>query len=443
MFLIGRHTRSDEETGRAELIRSARVGRHAPLAAALGLAGLANLAVAVVVFRGGGRHRAAGRRFADRGCGRRRRRHDLRRPDRRRRAGLREPARALRRRRRGDRGRIRAARPSAMPATAPCPGSPRSAGASAPSRTSRTGGGRCCCRSVATVALVAIAVALQDRRDLGAGLLPTRPGRADGIVGLELATGPGLAPAAGGSDRLGFRALPAGRGVRLVRQHHRAVHRRTTPRSPNFFPGGAADIVNSYLAFTMLFCALLSAAYGVSSALRARAEETSGRAEPVLATPTSRAVARQSPDRRPARERGGARGSRPRRRTGVRPDHLGPEPDSTDDGRRVGLRAGGVARRRASVLGFGWLPSSGGRRRLGGARILLLHDDSSPTWSTCRPGPRTSRRSRTLPRHRSRASRRPRCSASRRSSRCSSPADSSASGAATSAEFKPHGVLCG
>jgi ABC-2 type transport system permease protein len=50
MFLVGWHTRSDEETGRAELIRSARVGRHAPAAAALALAGLANLAVAVVVF---------------------------------------------------------------------------------------------------------------------------------------------------------------------------------------------------------------------------------------------------------------------------------------------------------------------------------------------------------------------------------------------------------
>jgi hypothetical protein len=38
MFLIGWHTRADEESGRAELIRSARVSRHAPLAAALGLA---------------------------------------------------------------------------------------------------------------------------------------------------------------------------------------------------------------------------------------------------------------------------------------------------------------------------------------------------------------------------------------------------------------------
>nr|BFE73569.1 hypothetical protein GCM10020092_068700 [Actinoplanes digitatis] len=50
MFLVGRHTRAEEETGRAELLRSARVGKRAPLAAALSLAALANLAVAVLVF---------------------------------------------------------------------------------------------------------------------------------------------------------------------------------------------------------------------------------------------------------------------------------------------------------------------------------------------------------------------------------------------------------
>ena len=60
------------------------------------------------------------------------------------------------------------------------------------------------------------------------------------------------------------------------------------PEIAEFFPGGAADIVNSYLAFTMLFCAMIAAAYGVSSALRARSEETAGRTEPVLATKTSR-----------------------------------------------------------------------------------------------------------------------------------------------------------
>lgn len=40
---------TDEETGRTELIRSARIGRAAPVATALALAGVANLAVAVAV----------------------------------------------------------------------------------------------------------------------------------------------------------------------------------------------------------------------------------------------------------------------------------------------------------------------------------------------------------------------------------------------------------
>lgn len=49
MFLVGRHTRLDEETGRDELVRSTAVGRRAPLAAALGVAFVANLAIGVLV----------------------------------------------------------------------------------------------------------------------------------------------------------------------------------------------------------------------------------------------------------------------------------------------------------------------------------------------------------------------------------------------------------
>ncbi|GAA1619656.1 exporter of polyketide antibiotics [Kribbella sancticallisti] len=48
IFLIVRHTRAEEETGRSELVRSAVVGRHAATTAALIVAALANLAVAVL-----------------------------------------------------------------------------------------------------------------------------------------------------------------------------------------------------------------------------------------------------------------------------------------------------------------------------------------------------------------------------------------------------------
>lgn len=49
MFLIGRHTRAEEESGRDELVRSAPVGRHAPMTAALLVAGLASVVVGAAV----------------------------------------------------------------------------------------------------------------------------------------------------------------------------------------------------------------------------------------------------------------------------------------------------------------------------------------------------------------------------------------------------------
>ncbi|MEV0172725.1 ABC transporter permease [Streptomyces sp. NPDC050803] len=52
VLIITRHTRAEEETGRAELVRSTVVGRHAHLAAALSVAVLANLALALLLALG-------------------------------------------------------------------------------------------------------------------------------------------------------------------------------------------------------------------------------------------------------------------------------------------------------------------------------------------------------------------------------------------------------
>ena len=49
MFIIGRHTRAEEETGRDELVRSAAVGRHAPILAAFVVAAVANVVMGVLV----------------------------------------------------------------------------------------------------------------------------------------------------------------------------------------------------------------------------------------------------------------------------------------------------------------------------------------------------------------------------------------------------------
>ncbi len=49
MFLVGRHTRAEEESGRDELLRGAAVGRYAPMTAALVTALLANLLLGALV----------------------------------------------------------------------------------------------------------------------------------------------------------------------------------------------------------------------------------------------------------------------------------------------------------------------------------------------------------------------------------------------------------
>jgi ABC-2 type transport system permease protein len=63
---------------------------------------------------------------------------------------------------------------------------------------------------------------------------------------------------------------------------------RDNPEVAEFLPGGAADVVDAYLALTFGMAALIATAYGVAAVLRVRGEETSGRAEQVLATGTSR-----------------------------------------------------------------------------------------------------------------------------------------------------------
>ena len=52
LLTVVRHTRTEEETGRVELIRATVVGRYAPLTAALLVTALANLAIAVFIALG-------------------------------------------------------------------------------------------------------------------------------------------------------------------------------------------------------------------------------------------------------------------------------------------------------------------------------------------------------------------------------------------------------
>jgi ABC-2 type transport system permease protein len=286
MFLVGRHTRSDEETGRAELVRSAQVGRHAPLAAALCLAGLASLAAAVVVFAA-----AAGTGLpvggsilvgvATAGVGLVF-------------AALTAVAAQVFENTRAVYGAVGLALGASYMLRAA-----GDVGNGVLSWLSPIGWGQrtfpysddrwwpLVLPLVAGALAVGAAVALLDRRDFGAGLLPSRPGRATASRALDSPLG--LAWRLQRGSLIGWAV-----GLSLLGAAYGSLGNTMeqfiadNPEVADFLPGGAADVVDSFLALTISMSALLTAAFGVSSALRARGEETSGRAEPVLATGTSR-----------------------------------------------------------------------------------------------------------------------------------------------------------
>jgi ABC-2 type transport system permease protein len=138
------------------------------------------------------------------------------------------------------------------------------------------------------VLLIWAAVALANRRDVGAGFLAPRDGSAtasavlSGAVGLAFRLQAGMLTA----WSLGLLAL----GV-AVGSLSRAVDdmARDNPTLERYLAAtGQGSLTDSYLATMLLVIALLVGGFAVSSALRLRSEETSGRLELLLSTGLSR-----------------------------------------------------------------------------------------------------------------------------------------------------------
>jgi ABC-2 type transport system permease protein len=286
MFLVGRHTRSDEETGRAELLRSARVGRRAPTVAALTLAGLADTAVVLVLFAAavgtglppGGSlllgvvTGGVGVTFA----------------------AVTAVAAQIFENPRSVYGAVGLALAAAYVARAIGDVGSGAASWASPigwaQRSYPYAGDRwwtVLLFAAATLALTALAFALLDRRDFGAGLLPYGTGRttASWALGSPLGLAWRLQRGSLAGWAVAVFALGAAYGSFA---DSIADYLADNPEIAAYLPGGAADAVNSYLSLTVSIVALLTAAFGVASVLRARGEETAGRAEPLLAAPVSR-----------------------------------------------------------------------------------------------------------------------------------------------------------
>ncbi|WP_086821673.1 ABC transporter permease [Allokutzneria sp. NRRL B-24872] len=141
----------------------------------------------------------------------------------------------------------------------------------------------------AAVVLAAVAYRLQARRDLGAGLIPVRPGRAGapelrGPISLSWRLTRGLwtkwavgvaifAAAAGGMSTLAHQIAEIPAAVQLVAT----------------FGAGTSTAVDAALWPLILIFAHVVALYPVLMVRRLREEERSGRAEIVQATPATRA----------------------------------------------------------------------------------------------------------------------------------------------------------
>jgi ABC-2 type transport system permease protein len=286
ILIVVRHTRAEEETGRAELVGAGVVDRHAPLAAALLAAAIASVSLGIVVVLGvlaagpafGGAF-ALGLGFAA--------------------VGLVFGAVAAVTAQVVESARAANGLAVAVLGAAFALRAIGDAGPHALSWFSPLGWAQGM-RAFADVRwwllvpllalaalLVAAAVRLAARRDLGAGILPPRPGPERGALKTPLALAWRLQRGALAGWAAGFAILGAAFGS-IAQDIGDVIGDSADVRDALARLGGSESLTDAYIAATFGLMALIAAGFAVGSVLRLRGEEASGRAEPLLATAVSR-----------------------------------------------------------------------------------------------------------------------------------------------------------
>jgi ABC-2 type transport system permease protein len=295
---VVRHTRQEEETGRAELVGSAVVGRHAPLVAALGITAGANILLGVAVLAtlvgyglpAGGAVAAAaamtgvGLTFtavaavAAQVAGTQRGANGL---------GITTVGVAFLLRAVGD--ALGSVAPSGVEVVSAWPSWLSPIGWGQQVRAFGDERWMVLLLFAGTIAvLVPLAFVLRSRRDLGAGLREVRPGPARAARSLQSPLG------------LAWRlqrgvVLAWATGLTVVSAAFGAVADEagelleTSDELAAMFAGlGEAALVDLFFAFYLSMLAVAAAGFTVQALLRARNEEVAGRVEPLLATAVSR-----------------------------------------------------------------------------------------------------------------------------------------------------------
>ncbi len=140
----------------------------------------------------------------------------------------------------------------------------------------------------ATAALVAVAVALSRRRDVGAGLVAPRAGRAHAAPSLGRPVGLAMRLQRGSLVGWSVGVLLTGVAYGSIADSINDFVKDNQALADIIAARGGASLADSYLAMSFRILALVGAGFAIQSALRLRSEETSLHAEQILATPVSR-----------------------------------------------------------------------------------------------------------------------------------------------------------
>ena len=139
-----------------------------------------------------------------------------------------------------------------------------------------------------TALATAAAYSLVARRDLGAGLLADRAGRAEASRGLSSPLG--LAVRLQRGVLVAWTAGFAVMGVVVGGLSSSVQAFLDSPGARDLITrlGGQTGLIDAFFGTELAFIAIITAVFGIQSVLRLRAEETALRAEPVLATAVGR-----------------------------------------------------------------------------------------------------------------------------------------------------------
>jgi ABC-2 type transport system permease protein len=140
----------------------------------------------------------------------------------------------------------------------------------------------------ATAIVVAVASAVAARRDLGGGLVAPRPGRPTASRSLGHPFGLAVRLQRGTLVGWSVGILVTGIAYGWIGPTVDAFIGQNKALAEILAGAGGANLTDSYFAASFRLIALLGTGFAIQSALRLRSEETSMRAESVLATPVSR-----------------------------------------------------------------------------------------------------------------------------------------------------------